>query len=616
MAAAEATGLVKGLVEVATVSESAKPRLVKSQGATRQQLVLTLLFMNIFEVRRPWDLRSYTGDGLGLLSGRKRAYGYAHTERFLAQMAHAGVAECLTDSLAHWTSQLWPETDSLYYVDGHKKPVYSDRLLPRGLVGRTNKILGCRGLTLLMDAQGHPLLVLTARGDQHLTTGLPAVVERYEQAVGTRKLATIIVDREGMSGVFLKALSAERTVITLLRSDQYKGLESFSAVGDFVPLELDRNGQILREVAPAQFSLSIPEHPDEWLQLSVALIRDWRKPVPMLPSGENGPPRWDADLDRETRWQWLLGEFEATAAPAKATQPKLIPVVSTAHRLSPVELANTYRQRWVAQENIIRDFLLPMGLDINHGYTKNPVENSEVAKRRAKFQKQLDSAHCRAEKAHRQYRWNAKRAKKLWEQTWQYGADEYDRLNDHASQLNCQDVPEGERRRIIKAEKQAIDTDLNQRWQTVYRTQDRRTQAFEKYERASVQQRQLLRDLETLDAQERTMYALDNTKDQLMSVLKLMLVNLVMWTRDRLFPADYAQATLCRLLPFFRLPGRVLTFEDRVLVTLRPFNDRALNRDLAKFCQSVNAAHLCLPTGKFLIFCLPESAPPTSNMPP
>jgi hypothetical protein len=45
-----------------------------------------------------------------------------------------------------------------------------------------------------------------------------------------------------------------------------------------------------------------------------------------------------------------------------------------------VELAQTYTQRWSAQENIIRDFLLPLGLDYNHGYHKTPVENSEEAR--------------------------------------------------------------------------------------------------------------------------------------------------------------------------------------------------------------------------------------------
>jgi hypothetical protein len=355
----------------------------------------------------------------------------------------------------------------VYYIDGHKKAVYSDSLLPRSLVGRLSKILGCRALTLLMDAAGHPLLVETARGDQHLTAGAPVIIERYEQTLQPGVLAHIIVDREGMGAAFLQALSADRSVISLLHTDQYKGLESFSQVGEFVPVQLDHDGQVLREVAPAQFRLSIPEQPGESILLSVALVRDWRKQVPVSPGPDDDPPDWDADWDWDTRWQWLQGQFIPTAAPTLPTQPKLIPIVSTAERISPVALAEAYRQRWVAQENIIRDFLLPLGLDINHGYAKTPVENSELAKRRATLQKRLDKARRQADKAQRQYRWNLNRSKKLQAQTEQVGKDRYDQLNCHYRELCAQALPTGEREFIYKQERQAIRTDLDQRWQQV-----------------------------------------------------------------------------------------------------------------------------------------------------
>jgi len=35
-------------------------------------------------------------------------------------------------------------------------------------------------------------------------------------------------------------------VVTLLRADQYRGLEAFSEVGEFVPLVCDRDGTVLR----------------------------------------------------------------------------------------------------------------------------------------------------------------------------------------------------------------------------------------------------------------------------------------------------------------------------------------------------------------------------------
>ena len=57
-----------------------------------------------------------------------------------------------------------------------------------------------------------------------------------------------------------------------------------------------------------------------------------------------------------------------------------------------------------------------------------------------------------------------------------------------------------------------------------------------------------------------------------------------MWT----FPASYAQATWKRLLPFFLLPGTIPHRGQMVQVELRPFNDRALNRDLAIMCERIN----------------------------
>ena len=87
--------------------------------------------------------------------------------------------------LPRWTSTLWLEQEPesgqpppAFYLDGHKKPVYTDHLIPRGLVGRTGKVLGCRALLLLHDAQGHPLFATTHRGDLHLTKGAADFLKR------------------------------------------------------------------------------------------------------------------------------------------------------------------------------------------------------------------------------------------------------------------------------------------------------------------------------------------------------------------------------------------------------------------------------------------------------
>jgi len=86
-----------------------------------------------------------------------------------------------------------------------------------------------------------------------------------------------------------------------------------------------------------------------------------------------------------------------------------------------------------------------------------------------------------------------------------------------------------------------------------------------------------------------------------MTVCKVALANLAMWVRDHYFPASYAHATWQRLLPFFRLTGRVMREADIVRVELRPFNDRQLNRDLVEVCTRVNQLQPALPDGRRLV---------------
>ncbi len=198
MAAAHQTGLITQLCEALPAgSATTRPPLASTSTILHQRLLLTLLFLGAAGLQRTWDLRGYTADGLALLTGRRQAYGYRYTEAFLSQVAHTNGAECLTNALVHWTTQLWhplpdltaPPLSLICYVDGHRKPVYSDVLIPRGVIGRLGVVLGCRALVLLHDEDGHPLLVTTHRGDQHLMVGLPSIITRYEDNEGRVQVA-------------------------------------------------------------------------------------------------------------------------------------------------------------------------------------------------------------------------------------------------------------------------------------------------------------------------------------------------------------------------------------------------------------------------------------------
>jgi len=566
-----------------------------------------LLFLGVVELSRTWDLRGYTGNALGLLTNRSRAYGYWHTERFLSQMAQDNGADILTDALGGWTARLWHiplNAPSSFYVDGHRKPVYSDTLIPRGLVGRLSTVLGCRALVLLHDEQSHPLLVTTHRGDQHLTIGLPSIVARYEQAVGGMTVDRVVVDREGMAAEFLFTLvAAGRTVVSVLRTDQYDGLESFKEVGSFVPLCLDQEGNVIREVAPASIVLPLPDHPGEQLPLRVALIRDLRRHIPVVPSKDEMslPPRWDADLDRGDR-TWGEDGWKATPAPAVPTTPKLIPIVTTALQIDAVELAQTYIHRWPAQENSIKDFLLPLGLDTNHGYAKTAVENSEITKRRTALEKRLMNVKRWADAARKCSHNASKLYRKRCTLTKERADALYHDLNTHQMELEQQGGEHWQLRQTIKQEKAVADAEIEEYQQRQWRAYHTGNQEFAKCEKYCQQQREILCALEYLKVHEQAMHELDNRKDQVMTVFKTALTNLVMWTRDHYFPASYAHATWKRLAPFFHLPGMVTQEREEVSVELRPFNDRQYNDDLKTLCEQVNQAGLHLPDGRRLLF--------------
>jgi hypothetical protein len=545
LAAGHQTGLIQQLLQALPAGKPGS-RLVSSPPRYRQQLLLTLLFLGAVGVARPWDLRGYSGDGLALLTGRRWAYGYIHTERLLAELASAEAAQPLSRAVAQWSYHLWGK-QSGYYIDMHRKPVYSDQQLPRGLIGRSGKILGCRAIGLLHDEQGHPLLALTDRGDTHLTQQVPELLTSYRQALGHQPIRQIIVDREGLGADFLAQLKDDYQMMTLLRSNQYTDLSSFTDVGDFVPLRRDKQGQVVCEVAPARFTLTRSEPAADSLALYVALIRDWRRQVPLeLKEAEVQHPL-------PLREGWWEEEWEPTPLPTPPTTPKLIPIVSTAPIEDVVDCVQRYKRRWPAQENIIRDFLLPLGLDHNHGYRKQAVENSEISKRRQTLQQQLANvlrwrkqACQRRNRAGRLYHRRYDQAKACGEALY------YD-LNTDQIELDYFDLPAHLVKRYLKAKQAHIDAQLDQLWRGVYRAQDNSYQEDRKVQRYALKARQLLRQLEDLEAQARQMFELDNRKDQIMTSLRLALTNLVMWVRDHCFPTDYAQATWKRLASFFRL---------------------------------------------------------------
>ena len=126
-----------------------------------------------------------------------------------------------------------------------------------------------------------------------------------------------------------------------------------------------------------------------------------------------------------------------------------------------------YIRSFPAQEHVIKDWLLPLGLDVNHGFAKTPVENSEVAKKREALEKRLANVQrygeAACEKAHR----GSRLATNLWEQTKEQGEALYRVLNERLQVLEAQGVTEGTYRAERKQLKAEADAALEPLWQRV-----------------------------------------------------------------------------------------------------------------------------------------------------
>jgi len=269
-----------------------------------------------------------------------------------------------------------------------------------------------------------------------------------------------------------------------------------------------------------------------------------------------------------------------------------------------VELAQTYIHRWPAQENVIKEYLRPLGLDTNHGFAKVAVENSEVAKRRTRLEQRLARLKQWAQSAGKREAQASRRRERLRTTYNTQSRELYRELTSYQFTLEEQNLPEYVFRRKLKERKAEIDVELEPLRIKEWEAYEQCNTELRKQERYCKEQRAVLRALEDLDAQERTMYELDHRKDQVMTVCKVAMANLAMWVRDQYFPASYAHATWLRLAPFFQLAGTVVPDACTVRVELRPFNDRALNRDLTALCERVNQASPRLPDGRLLSFTI------------
>jgi hypothetical protein len=270
-----------------------------------------------------------------------------------------------------------------------------------------------------------------------------------------------------------------------------------------------------------------------------------------------------------------------------------------------VELAQTYFRRWNCQENAIRDWLIPLNLDTNHGYAKEQVVNSELAKRQTVVQRRVQRLEQLAQARRTRLADLQKQDQHLQEQAHAH-EQQWMELSLQITAFEAFGQTEERDYFPLKARQLAADWEIRQRQAKLEKNAIRRQNILSKCEGYCQELRQVLRRQEDLAAQAREMYELDHAKDQIMTLLKVALANLGMWVRDHYFGESYQHCGWQRLLPFFKLGGWVSTTTSEVHLEVCAFNNRALMRDVEEVCHQVNAGDARLPDGRRLVMAVGE----------
>ncbi len=585
-----------------------------SDQTARERHLLTLLEMQVLGLFKPHDLDTYSGTALGLTTGRGRPYSADEMGHFILSCVRAGWVEPLTADAARWATQLWgAETNrssdepAYLYWDWHVKTVYSDYHVPRTKHGTSGRIVGARKQLMLHDAAAHLLLLRTYRGDTHLIEGMQDGGAYYEGLAESHRLTHQIFDREGLSVVYFKELAddeeVERQFTTCLRSNQYDGVESFDLLGSFQPFRYDEHGETIEEIAEARYEMKDRRQGEDDLTLRAILLR---KPVEGREDDEDergceGEATADDEEDEAEREGEAIAEEEDDGADGEV---RLQVIVTPELDAPATEVVERYRARQSKQENAIRDWWLPLGGDVNVGYDKHQVENSELAKdkesleaRLGRLEQYIPACRERLERARQRRQKHLER----YQAESKAGMEE---IEEQIQQREAQEEAALDIYHWAEAEKSRLHerlTPLRERMESAAEKIEREEEKQRRYREEQRKKERALVEV-TQAMEEHPMYELDDRKDQLMSALRVFLVNVLQWLRRAVFPEPYARATYETLAPLLQMGGFVVEHRDYIEVFLDGFWQSAKQRELKEIVDRCNAQQFTAPDGRALRF--------------
>ena len=222
--ALEMTGLVK-------VATETFPPMRKGFYGLRVVLLMGVFLALLREPRAEAATRIRPAD-LGRVLGLDRAPEVKTLRRKLSELAACGRGALLQAALGRHHASVRPDAMGFLYLDGHVRVYTGTRELPKTHIARMRIAGPATEETWVADADGDPVMVITAAPSQSLAAELARLLPDLRALIGPDRTCTVVFDRGGYSpAVFTEIIAAGFDVLTYFKGSWARSAnEAFTTV--------------------------------------------------------------------------------------------------------------------------------------------------------------------------------------------------------------------------------------------------------------------------------------------------------------------------------------------------------------------------------------------------
>ncbi len=342
----EATGLLE-------VAGRVLPPMRKGFYGLRATLLMGVFMALLREPRAQGATRLAPAD-LGRLLGLDRAPEVKTLRRKLAELASHGRGAQLQAALGAHHVQTHPEAVGFLYLDGHVRVYSGSRQLPKTHIARMRIAGPATEETWVGDAEGDPVMVLTAAPSQSLAAELHRLLPDLRALVGPDRRCTVVFDRGGYSPqVFVEILAAGFDLLTYFKGPWTRAdLSAFTTV-DFTG----------------------PDGIAQTYQLA-------ERPIVLPVAGQQASPGCDATTAGTVTLRLII---------RRSPDGHQTPILTNRIDLSAAEIAYRMSNRW-RQENYFKYGREHFALDALDSYTDQPDDLGRLVPNPAKA-RAVDKVH-------------------------------------------------------------------------------------------------------------------------------------------------------------------------------------------------------------------------------